>query len=36
LASSAADGASGQRRDWEEIDAAVSPGVLMVLKLKEP
>jgi S1-C subfamily serine protease len=30
-----ADPAPMQRREWEEIDAAVSPGVLMVLKLKQ-
>ncbi len=36
LATSSADGGGGRRREWEEIDASVSPGVLMVLKLKEP
>lgn len=35
LTASTMDGASSPRREWEEIDAAVSPGVLMVLKLKD-
>ena len=36
LASSGTMADASQRREWEDIDAAVSPGVLMVLKLKEP
>jgi S1-C subfamily serine protease len=35
LTTSTMDNASSPRREWEEIDAAVSPGVLMVLKLKD-